>query len=140
MHAQEPALGRDGSGETGGQAVSKLDEIEALAKAATPGPWQRLLSDDSLFVEAQNDHACANVCRVTPVIPGSGLSWRQRDMANPSRHEADAVFIAAANPATVLAMVEVIRAAIRMREGGHGTDSEQADEFDAALAKLESKP
>lgn len=70
-----------------------LDDLERKADAATPGPWE---------------------CRVTPIIECSTLRWAQGDMADPGRHEADAAFIAAANPATVKALIAEIR---RLRKG-----------------------
>lgn len=79
-----------------------LDELERLAKAATPGPWRwwtscsfRRLSSDATGLDGDVLHAVTHVDGVADVI-GT---------------EATKEFIAAANPSTVLALVERLREA-----------------------------
>jgi tagatose-1,6-bisphosphate aldolase non-catalytic subunit AgaZ/GatZ len=94
-----------------------LGELERLAKAATPGPWKcpRFLGQPQLYVYKAHG-ADIQVARAL------------------SELRPDAAFIAAANPATVLLMVEALRAAEKMREG---STSKTRRDFDAALGKLE---
>ena len=71
-----------------------VDELERLAKAATPGPWTTKPDDD------QRKHL---LCTETG-------AWFGVVEASP-RNAADAAFIAAANPAVVLELVRRLRAA-----------------------------
>jgi hypothetical protein len=89
---------------------SVLDNIERLAKEATPGPWEAMPPP----APSHSDHGYRAItkpwrsrdpCGVyalasNMVKPGEGLVWG-----------ADAAYIAAANPAAVLAMAAVCRAA-----------------------------
>lgn len=68
-----------------------IDEIEALAKAATPGPWQSSQYDD---LEDSNGHDL--------LTSSGGVSCFNR--------AGDADFVAAANPATILALIAEVRA------------------------------
>lgn len=70
-----------------------LDLLEELARAATPGGWTHL-------GEARGTAVCA--------ADGSVTICRSVTAANQCR--ADAAFIAAANPSTILALVEELRA------------------------------
>jgi hypothetical protein len=90
---------------------SVLDNIERLAKEATPGPWEAMPPP----APSHSDHGYRAItkpwrsrdpCGVyalasNMVKPGEGLVWG-----------ADAAYIAAANPAAVLAMVAVCREAL----------------------------
>lgn len=81
-----------------------LDELERLAKAATPGPWyagekNRWQLHDGRFIRTSHDHSGTAM-----VVSGGG----------------DADFIAAANPETVLALVERVRALEKEREEDQG--------------------
>ncbi len=65
-----------------------LDKLEALARAATPGPWTYdgdIRASDGSFIIRDD--------RYSPTTPG----------------DSDAAFIAAANPATALALIDEIR-------------------------------
>jgi hypothetical protein len=87
-----------------------LDNIERLAKEATPGPWEAMPPP----APSHSDHGYRAItkpwrsrdpCGVyalasNMVKPGEGLVWG-----------ADAAYIAAANPAAVLAMAAVCKAA-----------------------------
>ena len=72
-----------------------LDELERVAKAATPGPWHRSRYG-TVFT---GDHAMDDDAVVVGIVVGRG---------DPSFQ--DMRFIAEANPATVLALIERIRA------------------------------
>jgi hypothetical protein len=68
--------------------IDALDDLEAKAKAATPGPWYSD-GDHCSVADGNGDYVC-------------NLDFDQGD---------DADFIAAANPQTVLALIDVVRAA-----------------------------
>lgn len=80
-----------------------LDQLEKLAKAATPGPWEVKPWLNKFKLVGAHD------------ITGPKGEWIARDGlypgANGSR-EANANFIAAANPETVLKLIAVARVAI----------------------------
>jgi len=83
-----------------------LDKLEALARAATPGPWRHY--------KARLRPGAATV--VNEVQPRSGeaiVRWSGFDGMNKSKSAvtADARFIAAANPAAVLALIALARRA-----------------------------
>lgn len=69
-----------------------LSELEQLAKAATPGPWA--IGDDSNDAVwcVMSGRDCVATCSTE-----TGL------------HIADATFIAAANPETILRLIELLR-------------------------------
>lgn len=84
--------------------MSKLDTLEKLADAATPGPWS--VYEDCAFMVAVDterfttkgtlgNYETANICKVD----GSPMFQR----------EEDAAFIAAANPQTVKQLIALIR-------------------------------
>ena len=84
-----------------------LDELERLAREATPGPWccescgeERAdgLGDTRLICAPSNDHPGKTQCLAA--MEG-----------HPSEYANDAAFIAAANPAAVLALIERLRVA-----------------------------
>lgn len=113
--------------------MSKLDDLEAKARAATPGPWREGSVDrDCVFCPATHPERMSHervLLRMNGHFP----------------HEADAAFIAAANPATALALIEAVRAAEALLDspgakyGDHATMT-ACKELRAALAKLEGKP
>jgi hypothetical protein len=79
-----------------------LDNIEALAKEATPGPW--FWDCDGLWREGDGKpyrKAATILCPTYEYDTGPAIDCK----------EPDAAFIAAANPAAVLAMAKVCRAA-----------------------------
>lgn len=119
-----------------------LDALEALAKAATPGPWcgaghpQR----EPPFYVVAGPHERPGLWPATTLV------------ADLSTSIVDAKFIAAANPATVLALIERVRAAEALVEKafdqGHvsGYSGEPYDEAwdtsdaKAALDELRGEP
>jgi len=74
-----------------------LTKLHALAEAATPGPW--------LLVAEDQVHTAGPICHESNLFAGwdDGSAWAKRNE--------DAALIAACDPETVKAMIEVIRAA-----------------------------
>lgn len=73
-----------------------LDKLEALALAATPGPWHnQTISDDECYTVGLSVHAEA---AKYPLIDEDHMPGMK-----------DAEFIAAANPATVLQLIQLAR-------------------------------
>jgi hypothetical protein len=70
--------------------MTDLDELERLAKAATPGPWEYREADGSAAV-------CHRGGWVEAILPGS------------PQENSDAAYCAAANPATILALTAEVR-------------------------------
>lgn len=87
-----------------------LDALEATARAATPGPWFARGLDDEPTVNHEFD------------TEGHGPGYGAH--VYPDKPE-DAVFIAAFDPPTVLALIE------RVREAEAARDRAQADEREA---------
>ena len=97
-----------------------LDELEAKAKAATPGPWRTgYLSKRCLM---DHKHEGKATCKYEPwqwidddgferevsTIHGQPVvSWDADHSSLPET--ADAAFIAAANPAIVLSLIALVR-------------------------------
>lgn len=74
-----------------------LSDLERLAKAATPGPWCKL-GDYSVIQTAHVTRDVWNVCLADIA------DLRSRDI-----HKKDIEYIAAANPQTILTLLQVIR-------------------------------
>jgi len=79
-----------------------LDELERLAQAATPGPWE--MGRSSIM------------CRACVHLRGCFSIYQEADCTDVTHPHAgldqqDAAYIAAANPATVLAMIKRMREA-----------------------------
>lgn len=75
-------------------------KLRALAEAATPGPWS----------VGHDDKECASTLRAQPVLATTGKpQGRPVDVIIPfGRAHSDAAFIAAANPQTVIALLDEI--------------------------------
>lgn len=77
-----------------------MTDLRALAEAATPGPWTALIESyeapGAMFVTHQPEDA------QTPIVLGVAYS--------------DAAYIAAADPTTVLALLDVLDAARRLSD------------------------
>lgn len=95
-----------------------LDHLETLARAATPGPW-RWGDWDATFGTAELPERMLvlefNPTRRADQAPcvrlrGDGARMVLR-LEEPVQFESNAAYIAAANPATVLALVKELRAA-----------------------------
>ncbi len=87
-----------------------LDSLEALSKAATPGEWRAGAVDtDCVFGDVNNPELMA---------PHFGRVLLKTNHHFPT-FEADARFIAAANPSAVLALITELRELRAMRVAVH---------------------
>jgi hypothetical protein len=114
--------------------IDLLDRLEAAAKEATPGPWRVNTAGtngkiDEVYVYAPGDHDDVAIAA---------------DIADPATgqmSEANAAFIAACDPTTILRLVRVARAAQRvdddMREWNGVPSDAAARELRAALSELD---
>lgn len=86
--------------------MSKYEKLKAAAEAATPGPWHAPGTGE---IHMQSHDSIAQICF-------------RHDFAEPEEKfgtDADAVFIAAANPAAVLALLserDALLAALKLAE------------------------
>jgi hypothetical protein len=74
---------------------AELAALEAAARAATPGPWFRAIANDTAIRSDDVD--------IAQTVGAYELEWE--------RMEADAAYIAAANPAAILALIQRVREA-----------------------------
>ena len=91
-----------------------LDDLEAKAKAATPGPWHSRHYPD-----------CASLVK----MPSDEI----QDITRPE----DADFIAALNPTVALALIAVAKAATRLRSDGLYYDADIVTALEALARALE---
>jgi hypothetical protein len=93
---------------------TELDEIERLAKAATPGPWasQKWRGEDrGIGIIAE----CEDV--PTGGTPTRGIvAWVGQWFRSKAQVIADAAYVARMNPTTILALVAEVRTARVLRE------------------------
>lgn len=85
--------------------MTDLGKLEELAKAATPGPWeagQGWVFTDPIYPDDR---------RLSDVL-GMTFADLERAASETERGQANAEFIAAANPATVLALLAAHRAVL----------------------------
>lgn len=78
-----------------------LDELETLARSATPGEWT---ADGQCNIWAGHPELHSNVTLATVYRSKLFEDWQKQA-------EADAAYIAATNPAVVLALIERLRQA-----------------------------
>ena len=85
----------------------QLDHLEAIAKAATPGPWIDIEEDDKNF--GWGIHYTTTQDRLDKLR--AGIARIETDFNPPVEKEqkANAAYIAAANPAVVLELIAEIR-------------------------------
>lgn len=86
---------------------ARLDEIEALAKRATPGPWAAYDSNEGTW-PPRPGWSVANDAFHNPPADDEDAPWIAVDLH--VGQQADAEFIAAADPSTVLALIARTRA------------------------------
>lgn len=87
-----------------------LDALEALAKAATPGPWESWnVDDETIEVRAGTALKGGRSHRTTDMIVEYDVYGFDLDEPDFVRREADADFIAATDPSTVLALIAELR-------------------------------
>lgn len=80
-----------------------IDELERLAMAATPGPWITHLVDDMAVIAGSRDE----IASTAPA--GFGTDDDVDFGTDVERCEANAAFIAAANPTTILSLTAEVR-------------------------------
>lgn len=78
------------------------DELRKAAEAATPGPWQQHLVDDTTVTSTTLDVCCT--------FPDGGRNDDVDFAAPVEQHEANAAYIAAANPKAILELLDRIAA------------------------------
>lgn len=89
---------------------TELASLEALAKAATPGKWR----SQGVSLTRDADYGCAFVVAEYGGLVAAALPYpTELDDDNFPRVEANAAYIAAANPAALLSLIEENK---RMRE------------------------
>lgn len=101
----------------------ELDELERLAKAATPGPWSYYR--DSCAQCEKDGTAEYDIPEIEP-------GWHAR-----FGDEANAAFIASANPAAILALLSLARAGLEAGKAEESMRERAAElaESEAALRK-----
>jgi len=100
-----------------GMAAKKVAELKRLAEAATPGPWYVQYGDDDRFMSmAAISQSNARTCNIGPFddcAPLVAVTFHQcYPHVNCERSDlgdANSAFIAAANPQTVLALIETVQ-------------------------------
>jgi len=102
-------------------AMADLDKLKELAKAATPGPWEHYRSVDARPHQVAGPTAWRPIGAKTAVIADIPRYGYEAPEAT-AEQDANAAFIAAANPATVLELIALAR-----RDGG--SDAGGGDEF-----------
>lgn len=80
--------------------LDKLNELEQLAKRATPGPWQY---DDGL-------------CEIAAFIPTKGEECVLMETTAGFATQKDYAYIAAANPQAILELISALRKAVETLE------------------------
>ena len=101
----------------------QLANLRAKAEAATPGPW---CIDDGIEVDYGHNGEPEQFQARPPAVTGIGID------PDSLENYSDAIFISAANPATVLAMIDEIerlREALgRIAKPTYGTELADTDE------------
>lgn len=83
--------------QSGAESAVDLDKLEALARAATPGPWMRLFGERTIYDRMSDG------CRGIPIVRAdTGYGANDPDNLD---------YIAAANPAAVLGLIALARRA-----------------------------
>jgi len=112
---------------------AELDELERLAKAATPGPWFQTgapwFRDGSGVLAGSPD---GNVAYLIADTDDFGLPRDEYEGFPLGDKEDDAAYIASANPATILRLLSLARAGI---EAGKAEGSMR----ERAAAKLDQR-
>lgn len=119
--------------------LAQLDKLEALASAATPGPWQVITDEHPTYAEgyAHKERRIFTAAKnpqlggIYPVVNSSrGIGEQRSDPAiwMVSIEEANAAFIAAANPATVQQLIALARRSLTS-----GAPDQASPWFDSAM-------
>lgn len=113
-----------------GEAPLSLDALEALAKAATPGPWRKSLG--SVYPEGRQPGW-------EPLSIGDGVAIDARwPILAGENHEADAAFIAALDPTTVLRLIAAARSSAVAGEAVANVDAALWQSITARTARMGS--
>jgi len=138
------------SAPTASPELPDLDRLEALARAATPGPWTVRLDgtcsgtwphvdagvdeygDPITVTELSTSHTETEAARLSGDMPGSYEEAPHRFKLHDQQSLDDAAFIAAANPEQVLALIALAR---RAKPEG---EVPQADQWRKYACKLRS--
>lgn len=88
-----------------------LDALEKLADAATPGPWISETGTDTVWIGPSKAKAAKVARIVCPIEIGPGYRTEYVD-----QQTANAAFIAAANPATIKALIAELKEARELME------------------------
>ena len=102
-----------------------IDRLEKLAKAATPGPWRVLPDLRSVTTTVEGYSLCGPELLIA--------DWIDHDQAN----EANAAFVAAASPSTIMALLDVFEACRIHVEAGAAGYLYGMDKLEKELSKLE---
>ena len=110
--------------------MSDYNELRALALAATPGPWK---TDRHLGSRSGEVLICFDAqdrgrgIAIAETVPGTGEEYCNAD------------YIAAANPATVLALLDELEAAHASRREAQARVAELTEKMQARVDKLTEK-
>lgn len=85
-----------------------LDELERLARAATPGPWRR--DENNVWGACDPDDTTSHGMGINIVECRSSVPQWAREPLDYFKSETNAAYIAAANPSVVLKLIEALRA------------------------------
>lgn len=86
---------------TGPFTPAYIAELRALAEKATPGPWRQHLVDDTTIIDATGE-------TIASTFPDGGQDDDIDFATDTEQREADAAFIAAADPPTLTAALDEI--------------------------------
>lgn len=136
--------------------MTNLDDLEAKAKAATPGPW--IEDDGNVFSVPLNEERWATIeRRLGGDEPhpdgeqrGEPLGWICGTQQGQPKFDEDCEFIAAANPVAVLELVAevrrlaafrnealaVLREYLKLRERGLYSDNPAWEDVDEPASRL----
>lgn len=82
-----------------------VERLEALAKKATPGPWRQHLVDDTTVIAPDRSEICTT-------WPEGGIDDNVDFNTDTERHEANAAYLAACDPQSILRLCDAGPAAL----------------------------
>lgn len=89
-----------------------MDELKALASKATPGPWRQEEETTLVWGACDPDDLSSRGMGFPVAEAGLRPAWLSAERASsPEQRMANAAFIAAANPSTVIALIERVESA-----------------------------
>lgn len=107
-----------------------LEELERLAKGATPGPWFMagppwLANDVETYVLADSpDPHAGTMIFDMPTADMAGVEDRFEDEEWRARNDANAKYVSHCDPQTVLSLIAVARAAQKLAASLHITEGQ----------------